>query len=248
LPWGQNDEEQNDEDRTMSLIVENVSLSLGDGEQEVLALDNVSLAVQPGQLAVVLGPSGAGKSSLLAVCGGLRTPTKGSIKVAEQLISGMSAGELTRVRRDLIGFVFQQSNLVPALTSVEQLLLLVHLQGRSPGAGDKARAMALLDEVGMAHRADRRPQQLSGGERQRVGIARALMAEPKLLLVDEPTSMLDQERGQAIVQLLADRCEQHGVATLMVTHDQDMLATASVVFRIRDGRLTQDDLTKDGVS
>jgi putative ABC transport system ATP-binding protein len=232
----------------MSLVVENVSLSLGDGEQQVLALDNVSLAVQPGQLAVVLGPSGAGKSSLLAVCGGLRTPTTGSIKVAEQLISGMSAGELTRVRRDLIGFVFQQSNLVPALTSVEQLLLLVHLQGRSPGASDKERAMALLDEVGMAHRADRRPQQLSGGERQRVGIARALMAEPKLLLVDEPTSMLDQDRGQAIVQLLADRCEQHGVATLMVTHDQDMLATASVVFRIRDGKLTQDDLTKDGVS
>jgi putative ABC transport system ATP-binding protein len=235
--------EQNDEDRTMSLLVENVSLSLGDGEQEVLALDNVSLAVQPGQLAVVLGPSGAGKSSLLAVCGGLRTPTTGSIKVAEQLISGMSAGELTRVRRDLIGFVFQQSNLVPALTSVEQLLLLVHLQGRSPGAGDQARAMALLDEVGMAHRADRRPQQLSGGERQRVGIARALMSEPKLLLVDEPTSMLDQERGQAIVQLLADRCEQHGVATLMVTHDHGMLATASIVFRIRDGKLTQDGVS-----
>ena len=224
----------------MSLIVENATLELGDGDQKVVALDNVSVTVKPGELTVVLGPSGAGKSSLLAVCGGLRPPTSGRITVADQLISDLNPAALTRVRRDLISFVFQQSNLIPALTSLEQLLLLVHLKGRRPGATDRQRAYALLDEVGMTHRADRRPDQMSGGERQRVGIARALMSEPKLLLVDEPTSMLDQERGQAIVKLLAERCRQHQIATLMVTHDHGMLASANSVMHIRDGRLTQE--------
>jgi putative ABC transport system ATP-binding protein len=224
----------------MSLLVDSVTLELGDGDQKIRALDNVSATVHPGELAVVLGPSGAGKSSLLAVCGGLRTPTSGEITVAGQVISAMKPAELTRVRRDLIGFVFQQSNLVPALTALEQLLLLVHLKGRRPNAADRERGMTLLEEVGMTHRADRRPDQLSGGERQRIGIARSLMSEPKLLLVDEPTSMLDQERGHAIVELLAERSREHQVATLMVTHDESMIASANTVMRIRDGRLTQE--------
>ncbi|MCP4000967.1 MAG: ABC transporter ATP-binding protein [Gammaproteobacteria bacterium] len=224
----------------MSLSVQSVTLELGDGDQKIRALDNVSATVLSGELAAVLGPSGAGKSSLLAVCGGLRPPTSGEITVAGQVISSLSPAALTKVRRDLIGFVFQQSNLVPALTALEQLLLLVHLKGRRPKAADRERGMALLDEVGMTQRADRRPDQLSGGERQRVGIARALMSEPKLLLVDEPTSMLDQERGHAIVELLAERCHQHQVATLMVTHDQTMLASASTVMHIRDGKLIQE--------
>jgi putative ABC transport system ATP-binding protein len=224
----------------MSLFVDNVTLELGDGDQKVRALDKVSATVHSGELAAVLGPSGAGKSSLLAVCGGLRTPTSGEISVAGRIISAMKPAELTRVRRDLIGFVFQQSNLVPALTALEQLLLVAHLKGRRPNAADRARGMTLLEEVGMTHRADRRPDQLSGGERQRIGIARSLMSEPKLLLVDEPTSMLDQERGHAIVELLAERSREHQVATLMVTHDESMTASANTVMRIRDGRLTQE--------
>jgi hemin transport system ATP-binding protein len=224
----------------MSLIVENVTLELGDGDQKVLALDGVSAAVHPGELAVVLGPSGAGKSSLLAVCGGLRAPTSGKISVDGNVISDVSPSLLTRVRRDLISFVFQQSNLVPSLTSIEQLLLIPHLKGHRPNAADRERAALLLDEVGMGHRADRRPDQLSGGERQRAGIARALMSEPRLLLVDEPTSMLDQQRGRAIVDLLAERCRQHQVATLMVTHDESMSASADTVMHILDGHLTQE--------
>jgi putative ABC transport system ATP-binding protein len=224
----------------MSLIVENVTLELGDGDQQIRALDDVSATVHPGELAVVLGPSGAGKSSLLAVCGGLRTPTSGTVIVADKVISQLSPAALTRVRRDLISFVFQQSNLVPSLTAVEQLLLIAHLKGRRPNSADRERARALLAEVGMSHRADRRPEQLSGGERQRIGIARALMSEPTLLLVDEPTSMLDQERGKAIVELLAAQCSEHQVAALMVTHDNDMVKAASTVMHIRDGRLTQE--------
>jgi len=224
----------------MSLVIDNVTVELGDGDQKVRALDNVSATLQAGELAAVLGPSGAGKSTLLAVCGGLRTPTSGTIVVAGAEISGMAPDALTRVRRDLIAFVFQQSNLVPSLTAVDQLLLINHLKGKRSGSAERQRAMRMLKEVGMEQRADRRPDQLSGGERQRVGIARALMAEPKLLLVDEPTSMLDQQRGKAIVELLAARCAQHGVATLMVTHDESMLASADLTMHIRDGRLTQD--------
>ena len=224
----------------MSLKVENVTLELGDGDQKITALDDVSAEVHAGELAAVLGPSGAGKSSLLAVCGGLRTPTRGTITVGDTVISSLSPAALTRVRRDMIAFVFQQSNLIPSLTATEQLLLIPHLQGRRPGRAERERALALLRDVGMENRADRRPDQLSGGERQRVGIARALMSEPRLLLVDEPTSMLDQQRGKAIVSLLSEQCKQHGVATLMVTHDQTMLETADTVMRIRDGKLTQE--------
>ena len=224
----------------MSMIIENVSLELGDGDQKVLALDNVSATVNAGELTAVVGPSGAGKSSLLAVCGGLRTPTSGTIAIDGTTISTLSPAALTRVRRDMIGFVFQQSNLVPALTAIDQLLLVVHLGGKRPDKADRERALALLDEVDMTPRADRRPDQLSGGERQRVGIARSLMGEPKVLLVDEPTSMLDHKRGHAIVELLAGRCREHNVATLMVTHDQGMLDTADRVMHIADGQLTQE--------
>ena len=223
----------------MSLVVDNVSLVLGDGDQQITVLDGVSTTVNPGELVAIVGPSGAGKSSLLAVCGGLRQPTSGSVSIDDEEISAMRPGQLTRVRRDRIGFVFQQSNLVPALNAVDQLLLLVHMQGRRPGAADRERAHALLDEVDMSHRADRRPDQMSGGERQRVGIARALMTEPRLMLVDEPTSMLDHNRGQAIVELLAARCREHNVATLMVTHDRGMLDSASRVLNISDGMLSE---------
>jgi putative ABC transport system ATP-binding protein len=224
----------------MSLEIRNVTLELGDGDQKVKALDNVSAVVKTGELTAVVGPSGAGKSSLLAVCGGLRTPTSGTVLIDGQNIVDLSPAELTRVRRDSIGFVFQQSNLVPALTAIDQLLLLVHIKGHKPGKADRERAQALLHEVGMDQRANRRPDQLSGGERQRVGIARALMGEPKLMLVDEPTSMLDHNRGRAIVELLAARCRDHHVATLMVTHDAGMLEAASSVLHISDGRLVQE--------
>ena len=194
---------------------------------------------RPGELVAVLGPSGAGKSSLLAVCGGLRTPTSGTISINGTEITSVKPAQLTEIRRERIGFVFQQSNLVPSLTALDQLLLLVHLRGKKPNGEDTKRAQALLDEVGMSARADRRPGQLSGGERQRVGIARAFMMSPALLLVDEPTSMLDQNRGKQIVELLSKECHDHSVATLMVTHDQSVLSSADRVVNISDGRLSE---------
>lgn len=223
----------------MSLKTEHVSLLLGDGEQQVKALDDVTVNVDAGQLMVVLGPSGAGKSSLLAVCGGLRTPSSGQVWIGDTEITRLKPAQLTRVRRDKVGFVFQQSNLVPSLKAVDQLLLLVHMRGRKPRAADRERALALLEEVGMADKRHRLPGQLSGGERQRVGIARAFMTEPAVLLVDEPTSMLDRSRGRQIVELLQRACHEHRVATLMVTHDRSVLDTADRVVEISDGRLSE---------
>ncbi|MBM4197259.1 MAG: ABC transporter ATP-binding protein [Gammaproteobacteria bacterium] len=221
----------------MSLAAQDLTLLLGDGDQQVRALDGISISVAPGELLAVVGPSGSGKTSLLAVCGGLRTPTSGSVRIGDAEITALSPARLTDVRRERVGFVFQQSNLIPALTAVDQLLLMVHMRGRRPGSADRERAMGLLHEVGMEHRHDRRPSQLSGGERQRVGIARALMSTPALLLVDEPTSMLDHSRGRQIVELLLRECHEHKVATLMVTHDAGMLDVADRVVHMSDGRL-----------
>ena len=223
----------------MGLQVKDVVLELGDGDAQITALDHVSFGVDAGELLAVLGPSGAGKSSLLAVCGGLRHPTSGTVVIGGKPLMAMNDSQLTRLRLQSIGFVFQQSNLISSLTSLDQLLLMVHLAGRRPRKADRNHAMALLNSVDMGHRANRLPDQLSGGERQRIGIARALMTKPSLLLVDEPTSMLDQVRGHQIVALLNEQCHQHQVAAVMVTHDVSMLDAADRSLHIVDGRIQE---------
>ncbi|MSO97214.1 MAG: ABC transporter ATP-binding protein [Rhodospirillaceae bacterium] len=220
----------------IGLAAEHVTLVLGDGDQQITALNDVSLQITKGECVAVVGPSGSGKSSLLAVCGGLRAPTKGRIRIGETDLTALKDSQRTGVRRSKIGFVFQQSNLVPSLSALDQLMLIAHVNG-SPTKADENRAMKLLDSVGLAARARRRPGQLSGGECQRVGIARALMNRPDVLLVDEPTSMLDHNRGTDIVKLLATQTKEHGVATLMVTHDASMLSWADRVLRMEDGRV-----------
>ena len=217
----------------LSLVA--ITLRLGDGDSIVTALDNVHLAVAPGELVAVVGPSGAGKSSLLAVAGGLTIPDEGSVTIDGNDIATMKSAARSAYRRDHIGFVFQSGNLLPALTALDQLRLVSRLARRRSGGPDPG---ALLAEVGMADKADRRPHQLSGGERQRVGIARALMGRPSLLLVDEPTAALDRARSHEVVELLARETRRSAVATVMVTHDTDVLEHCDRVVEMIDGKVS----------
>jgi len=217
------------------LELQDVCLTLGDGDSTVAALDHVNLKVEPGELLAVVGPSGAGKSSLLAVAGALTKPTSGSVRVDGTDVSALSPSRQAALRRGRIGFVFQTGNLLPALTAMDQLRFALHVAGmrrtapRDPGT--------LLEQVGMSHKANRKPHELSGGERQRVGIARALVTAPAVLLVDEPTAALDRVRSHEVVQLLADETHEFGVATVMVTHDHDVLEHCDRTVRMEDGRL-----------
>ena len=216
------------------LTLSEVTLVHTDGEDAVTALDHVDLTVRAGELVAVVGPSGSGKSSLLAVAGALPAPTSGTVRLGDVDLTPASRRRLDAIRREYLGFVFQGSNLVPSLTSLDQLRLPLTF-GRFSDPRDPRE---LLDEVGMGHKLDRRPHQLSGGERQRVGIARALVTRPRLLLVDEPTAALDRERSQEIVALLAREAHEHGVAAVMVTHDHDVLHHCDRVLQMIDGRLS----------
>ncbi|WP_275462489.1 ABC transporter ATP-binding protein [Streptomyces noursei] len=221
----------------MSLELTDVTLTYPDGDARLTALDAVSLTVPAGRVTAVVGPSGSGKSSLLAVAATLIRPDRGRVVIDGTDTAGLGRGELTTLRRSTIGTVFQQPNLLPSLTAVEQLQVMAHLDGRSPRTA-RSRAQELLAAVGLTEQADRRPHQLSGGQRQRVNIARALMNEPAVLLVDEPTSALDHERGAAVLALLTDLTHQRGTATVLVTHDRSHLASVDAVAEVQDGRLT----------
>lgn len=219
------------------LALRDVTLTYPDGESRLTALDQVSLSVAPGEFTAVAGPSGSGKSSLLAVAATLLRPDSGNVLIDGQEVGSLSEKARAALRRDRLGIVFQQSNLLASLTAVEQLLVLESVRGGNPRAA-RPRAEALLASVGLdGSKQRRRPHQLSGGERQRVNIARALFGSPSVLLVDEPTSALDHERGAQIVELLATITRDHGTATVMVTHDRDLLGRVDRALEMHDGRL-----------
>ncbi|MDT9692061.1 ABC transporter ATP-binding protein [Streptomyces sp. P9(2023)] len=220
----------------MTLLLDDVTLTYPDGDGRLTALDAVSLEVPAGRLTAVVGPSGSGKSSLLAVAATLVTPDRGRVVVAGTETGSLDRAGRAALRRSRIGIVFQQPNLLPSLTAAEQVQVMGHLSGAKPRSV-RDRALALLDAVGLADEAERRPHQLSGGQRQRVNIARALMNEPSVLLVDEPTSALDHERGAAIVALLAGLTRDRGTATVLVTHDRTHATRADAVVLVEDGRI-----------
>lgn len=218
-----------------ALELKDVTVSYSDGDAYVKALNSVELSVEAGEFVAVVGPSGSGKSTLLAVAGALTTPDSGQVLVGGEDIVPLGDSELAQIRRNHIGFVFQSSgNLPSALTAEEQIELASKVIGKT----GRYSSAELLDKVGMAHRAKHRPGSLSGGERQRVGIARALVSDPQVLLVDEPTAALDRARSQEIVALLAKECHDFNVAGVMVTHDYDVLGHCDKVYEMVDGRLT----------
>ncbi|WP_104090778.1 ABC transporter ATP-binding protein [Arthrobacter sp. GMC3] len=222
---------------TPALSLINVTLDYPDGEGTITALDSVNLQVHAGEFLSLIGPSGSGKSSLLAVAATLIKPTSGLVLIDGTDTQVLSEKALTAVRRDKVGIIFQQPNLLASLTAAEQLIISDHLRGKSMRAAE-AKAAQLLDVVGLADCAKKRPHQLSGGQRQRVNIARALMGDPKVLLVDEPTAALDHERSESIVRLLRKVTDEFAVATVMVTHDTEFVPLTDAVATMRDGAMT----------
>nr|WP_208096811.1 ABC transporter ATP-binding protein [Paenarthrobacter sp. MSM-2-10-13] len=220
----------------MNLV--NVSLEYPDGTSTLKALDAVNLSVHRSEFLSLVGPSGSGKSSLLAVAATLVKPTAGLVIIDEEDVTAFSDAERTALRRDKVGIIFQQPNLLPALTAVEQLLIREHLRGRRV-RGEREKAAELLEVVGLSNAAHKRPHQLSGGQRQRVNIARALMGSPTVLLVDEPTAALDHERSESIVRLLRRVTNEFRTATVMVTHDTEFLPLTDAVATMRDGRISR---------
>lgn len=210
-----------------------------DGKREVVALDNVDLHIARGEMVSIVGPSGSGKSTLLNLIGGLDRPSSGEIKIDGRAVSGLSDDELTRLRRDKIGFIFQFFNLLPSLSCVENVALPLHLKGL-PRKEIEKRSRELLGLVQLSHRLDHLPEELSGGERQRVAIARALAFSPPILLADEPTGNLDTHTGVEILALIRDLHERLNATVLIVTHDTGVAENCSRTVTLRDAQIAGD--------
>ena len=221
----------------MSAVVglDRVTRVHGSGATEVVALREVSMSVEPGELVAVMGPSGSGKSTLLHLAGGLDHPTDGRVVVEGTDLGTLSQAALARLRRRAVGYVFQDFNLIPALTAVENVALPRELDG-VPWRTARQDAVRALDEVGIADLATRFPDDMSGGQQQRVAIARALVGDRRLVLADEPTGALDSETGESVLRLLRARCDA-GAAGILVTHEARHAAWADRVVFLRDGRV-----------
>ena len=230
----------------MSMLeLREVSKSYGQGSAEVQALREVSLSAQEGAMVAVMGPSGSGKSTLLTIAGTLEEPTSGEVLLAGQPVGTLSRNAKARLRRRVIGYVFQDFNLLSGLTAAENVSLPLELDGLS---GRKARVAALkvLDRLGLSERASHYPDQMSGGERQRVAIARAMVGERKLLLADEPSGALDSVNGEAVMRLVHDACKNAGMTAVVVTHDAQLASWADRVVFLRDGRVTDQTVPAPG--
>lgn len=228
-----------DAPRRASVEALGVSKGFVSGHVQVNVLRNLTVAILPGELTLVSGPSGCGKSTLLSLLSGLQRPDQGRIEALGQSLGALDKRALERFRLQHTGFVFQQFNLFPALTAVEQVQLPLGFLGVS-GRCAVDRAMAALDEVGMTHRARLRPAQLSGGEQQRIAIARALAKEPELLFADEPTSALDADNGQNVIDILHRIARRHGTTVVCASHDPRLVRHADRVLGMEDGAVRSD--------
>jgi putative ABC transport system ATP-binding protein len=227
-----------------ALELRQVSKVYGSGPSQVQALREVDLSVDGGELVAVMGPSGSGKSTLLTIAGSLEEPTGGEVLVGGAALSGLSRNDRARLRRRSIGYVFQDFNLLAGLTAVENVALPLELDGVG-GRTAQATGLEALDELGLADRAARYPDELSGGERQRVAIARAVVGDRHLLLADEPSGALDSVNGEAVMRLLRAACHR-GVAGVVVTHDAQLASWAERVVFLRDGRVVDQTASPAG--
>jgi putative ABC transport system ATP-binding protein len=229
---------------TSALELRHVSKTYGSGPTEVHALQEIDLAVERGELVAVMGPSGSGKSTLLTIAGSLEEPSSGEVLVDGVDLATVSRSDRARMRRRSIGYVFQDFNLLPGLTAVENVTLPLELDGVRAKAARRT-GLRALEELGIAERAERFPDELSGGERQRVAIARAIVGERGLMLADEPTGALDSVNGEGVMRLL--RAATHrGVAGVVVTHEAYLASWADRVVFLRDGHVVDQTVTPPG--
>ena len=224
----------------MMLDLTDVQLELRSAAGMVNILRGITLQVEAGERVGLVGPSGSGKSSLMMLIGGLERPTGGRVRVAGQDLSALDEDGLARFRRDNVGIVFQNFHLVPTMTAMENVVLPAEFAGRSDAF---ARAIDGLKAVGLGHRLEHYPGQLSGGEQQRVSLARALVAQPRLVLADEPTGNLDGETGRQVITLLFDLARSHGTTLVLITHDGALAERCDRIVRLRDGLVAEDRTT-----
>ncbi|GAA4244274.1 hypothetical protein GCM10022255_006700 [Dactylosporangium darangshiense] len=222
---------------TQTVVLENVRATYGEGARRLVALDDVSVGFERGTFAAVMGPSGSGKSTLLHCAAGLDRPAVGSVTVDGVALDELTEDDLTRLRRDRIGFVFQAFNLVSSLTAEQNVALPMRLAGRRPPVSD---VVAALEAVGLGERRRHRPSELSGGEQQRVAVARALISRPAVVFADEPTGALDSVTSRHILDLLRALVDEHQQTVVMVTHDPVAAARADRVVFLADGRIVED--------
>jgi putative ABC transport system ATP-binding protein len=230
----------------MSKVIETKNLCryFGEGELLVKALDNVSVDVEDGEFSAIIGPSGSGKSTLLHLIGGLDNPTSGEVILAGTNIESMTRSALSDFRRDHIGFVFQAYNLIPVLSTIENIEYVMLMQGVSATERRK-RVNEMLDLLGLTGLGDRRPAQLSGGQQQRVAVARAMVSRPNIILADEPTANLDSKTGIALLEMMRELNIQHGMTFIFSTHDQKIMDRARRLIHLRDGSVELDEQKKE---
>lgn len=220
------------------LVMKQVTKTYGDGESTMTVLNQLDLTVQAGEFVAVLGPSGSGKSTFLSTAGALLTPTTGEVLIDGESLKDKDKNELTQLRLEKIGFMFQSAQLLPYLKVEEQLLYVAKL-AKLDLKEAKQRAAYLLKRLGIWERRNHYPEKLSGGEKQRVAIARAWMNQPAILFADEPTASLDYKRGREVVSMIADEVKREGKAAVMVTHDERMLEWCDRVLHLQDGVLVE---------
>ena len=214
-----------------------VSKFYGEGEARIAALDNVSVEIEKGRLTAIMGPSGSGKSTLMHVMAGLDTVSKGTVWLGRVNMSALKEKELTKLRRDKIGFVFQSFNLIPTLTAIENITLPTEIAGTKP---DQDWVDQIVAKVGLTDRLTHRPSELSGGQQQRVAVARALASHPEIVFADEPTGNLDSKSGSEVLGLLRSSVDELGQTIVMVTHDAPSAAYADRVVFLADGQVTAE--------
>ena len=210
------------------------------GSKQLTVLSNISFEVEKGSIFSIVGPSGSGKTTLLGLCAGLDEPSSGSVELCGEDLKSLNEDERARLRNKEVGFIFQNFQLLPTLTALENVSVPLELQG---AANARSKSMELLDKVGLADRVHHYPSQLSGGEQQRVALARAFSNTPSILFADEPTGNLDEETGEKVIQLLFDLNQEAGTTLIIITHDPDLANRTQQILRLKGGRIVSNEST-----